>query len=206
MTFKEDLSLAFNPKKISAIEDASFSKSIKPIAIFFLFWLVIHIAVTLINASIDEQALGGVFLFALLTGLSIAIMGLVGLIVLGFVAAYSSKLFGGKGDLQQTLVLVSVGVLPIVLVGVVRDLISLVSTIGNHFLVGYFIHISIALFVITFVWLACLLSQSIAVANGIGRLSALACFILGFVAASIVNWPINWVLVKVVTNLLMGVL
>lgn len=206
MTFKDDLSLAFKPKMLSNIEAPNLAKGLKPILYFFFIWFIIHIIIALINGVIDGQSLGGILLFSLLTGFSVAVLGLIGLLVLGFVSTYTSKIFGGNGDLQRTLGLISVGVLPIVLIGVLRDLITLVSTIGGHFLAGYLISINMVLFVITLVWLAWLLSESIAVANNIRRLSALLCFVLGFIVASIVNWPINWILVKVVTNILMGAL
>ena len=206
MAIRDDLELAFKPKMLSAVGDVGFAKGLKAISYFFFIWLAVHIVVALVNGAIDGQSLGGVFLFSLLVGLSVAVMGLVGLLVLGFVSAYASKLFGGEGDLQKTLGLISIGVLPIVLVGVFRDLLLLVSAVRDHFLADYFVQISVLLFVVTFAWLAWMLTEAIAIANDIKKSSAFVCFVIGFIVASLVNWPVNWVLVKLVTYILTVVL
>ncbi len=206
MTIRDDLKLAFNPKMLADVKEPNLAKGLKPMIYFFFVWLVIHIIIALINGVIDGQSLGGVFLFSMLIGVSVAIMGLVGLLVLGFVSTYTSKLFGGVGNLQKTLGLISVGVLPIVAIAIIREIILLVSALGGHFLADSFIYINLALVGISFVWLAWLLTEAIALANGIKKFSAFVCFVVGFVLASLANWPINWIFVKLINSIITGAL
>lgn len=206
MDFKNDLNLAFKPKMLSSITGASFANALKSMASFFGFWLIIHVIIALINGAIDGKALGGVFFFSFLTGLSVAMLGIIGLLVVGLVSSYASKLFKGSGDLQKTIGLVSVGVLPIVIIGLIRDLLLLISTLGNHFLADAFSSVNIVLYILAIVWLAWLLTEAIALADKIKKFPALVCFVIGFIVAALINWPLNWVLVKIVTEILLKVI
>lgn len=206
MNLKNDLNLAFKPKMLSSVMEIDIAKAIKFMSIYTLIWLVIHIVFALINGLIDGKALGGVFLFSTLTGLSSAILIVLGLFIVGLVAGYCSKWFKGMNDITKTIGLVAYGVLPIVIIAVVRDLLLFISTIGGHFLATGFFWVNIILFIITFIWLALLATEAIGLADTLKKGSAFVCFILGFVMAALINWPINWVLVKIVTAILAGVI
>ncbi|MBW2963758.1 hypothetical protein KY306_03210 [Candidatus Woesearchaeota archaeon] len=206
MNLKNDLNLAFKPKMLSSVMEIDIAKAIKFMSIYTLIWLVIHIIFALINGLIDGKALGGVFLFSTLTGLSSAILIVLGLFIVGLVAGYCSKWFKGMNDITKTIGLVAYGVLPIVIIAVVRDLLLFISTIGGHFLATGFFWVNIILFIITFIWLALLATEAIGLADTLKKGSAFVCFILGFIVAALINWPINWVLVKIVTAILAGVI
>lgn len=213
MDFKKDFNLAFKPKTVSLIVDTNVKKGIKLMSAYFSIWLLIHVIIALINGIIDSQSLGGTFLFSLLTGLSVAVIGIIGLLLTGLVSAWSTKLFKGAGDLQKTIGLVSYAVVPIFIINVFRDLVLFISTIGNHFLATSFVYINTVLFIILFIWIAWLSTEAIALANvstltnlPIKKWQALVCFVIGFIVAALIAWPIRWVLVKIVTAILAGVL
>ncbi len=179
MNIKNDLNLAFKPKTLSSVVEANVSKGIKFMATYMGIWLVIHIIIAVINGLIDGKTLGGTFLFSLLTGLSVAILVIVGLLLTGLVGSYISKLFKGMNDVQRTISLVSYGILPIFIISVVRDLILLISTIGNHFLATGFFWLNLILFIITFVWLALLLTEAVYLANNVTKGAGFVCFFVG---------------------------
>ncbi|MCK4588839.1 MAG: YIP1 family protein [Nanoarchaeota archaeon] len=207
MNLKNDLNLAFKPRNLSTIMEANFKTGLKFMSTYMVIWLIIHVVLALVNGLIDGKALGSTFLFSFLTGLSIAILAVVGLLVMGVVATWSSKLFKGTGDMQKTLGLVSYAILPIFIVGVVRDLLLFISTIGGHFLSTTFFWINAILFIITFIWLAWFVTEGVSLADTLTKKwHGFICFIIAFVVAVIINWPIRWILVKIVTAILAGVL
>jgi len=213
MDLKKDFNLAFKPKQLSLIIEANVKKGLKLMSFYFGIWLIIHVIFALINGAIDSQSLGGTFLFSLLTGLSVAVIGIIGLLLTGLIAAWSSKLFKGTANIQKTIGLVSYAVVPIFIINVFRDLILFISTIGNHFLATSFVYVNAVLFIILFIWIAWLSTEAIALANvsaltklPVKKWQALVCFVIGFIVAALIAWPIRWVLVKIVTFILAGVL
>lgn len=207
MDIKNDLSLAFKPKELSMVRDANFSAGLKFMSTYMVIWLVIHIVFAVINGLIDSKGIGSTFLFSLLTGLSVAVLAVVGLIVIGLVSTWSSKLFKGTGDMQKTLGLVSYAILPIFIVSVVRDLLLFISTIGGHFLTSIFFWLNAILFIITFIWMAWFVTEGVSLADRLtSKWQGFVCFLIGFIVAVLINWPVRWVLVKITTAILSGLL
>jgi len=207
MNLKNDLGLAFKPKNISNVMEANFKTGLKFMSTYMVIWLVIHIVFAVINGLIDGKGIGSTFLFSLLTGLSIAVLAVVGLLVIGVVATWSSKLFKGMGDMQKTLGLVAYAILPVFIVSVVRDLLLFISTIGGHFLTGIFFWLNAILFIIIFIWMAWFVTEGVSLANSLTKKwQGFICFLIGFIVAVIVNWPVKWVLVKITTVILAAVL
>ena len=187
--YKKDLGVAVTPTLLSGeLKKATVNSGVIRIVLYIVALAVINLIVTGVLAVVDGKDMMASAGVALMSSINVLILTLIGIIVTAAVATViATYVFKAKPVYDKSIGLMSFTVLPIFAVGVVSNVLLLVSGLLGHILAGVFSTITGILLLVSALWMLYVGLNAVIVSHNIKPGPAVISFIIGFLIAIIIN-------------------
>jgi hypothetical protein len=194
-------SLLLRPKEtFSKMKKVDLMGGAKFAATSLLILLVVNVIFVALQNLVTGQAIGYLTNLALMASIKTIIVAFIGLLVLGYVASFvATRLFKGKTQASTVTGLVFHSAAVLLAIGVLTDILALVSSLMGEAFLSTFVSIGMLLAIISLLWMVFISAQAVFVSSKVNFNQAIISTVIGLIVAILVLVPVSSI-----ANLLLG--